>query len=102
VTILQFAAPPGWTTNPASPVYYEEWEGPESKGQRITRYYDLEPGRPIMEDDKAWKSIFQSGDRFYLWERIGYDVCETASRDIREIVRIISQTGLRELVREPH
>lgn len=54
-----------------------------------------------MEDNRALTTIFQSGDKFYLWERMEDGVDEIASRDIREIALVISQTTLRELRREP-
>jgi hypothetical protein len=44
--------------NPGNPVYYEEWEGPDSEGQTIARCHGLGPGRPIMEDVQAWTTIF--------------------------------------------
>ena len=48
-----------------------------------------------MEDNEAWTTIFLSGNKFYLWERIGDEVYEIVSQDIREIAFVISQSGLR-------
>ncbi|KAL2819470.1 hypothetical protein BJX63DRAFT_382138 [Aspergillus granulosus] len=96
-----FTAPPGWTASPSSPVYYEEWDGADSEGQTIARRYGLQPGQPVMEDNEAWTTIFQSGDKFYIWERIGDEVCEIISRDIREIAFVMSQSELRELATKP-
>jgi hypothetical protein len=93
--------PPGWTSTPSSPVYYEEWDGADSEGQTIARCYGLQPGQPVMEDNEAWTTIFLSGNKFYLWERMGDEVYEIASQDIREIAFVISQSELRELARKP-
>ncbi|KGO74288.1 hypothetical protein PITC_031390 [Penicillium italicum] len=98
---FQFTVPPGWTSTPPSPVYHEEWEGIDSEGQIIARCYGLEPGQPVMEDDQAWVTIFRSGDKFYLWERMDDEVYEIVSRDIAEIAFVISQSELRELARVP-
>lgn len=54
-----------------------------------------------MEDNKGWSTIFLSGNKFYLWERIGDEVEEIVSQDIREIAFVISQSKLRELARKP-
>lgn len=54
-----------------------------------------------MEDNEAWTTIFRSGDKFYLWERMGDVVYEIVSQDIREIAFVISQSELRELARKP-
>lgn len=53
-----------------------------------------------MEDYECLTTILQSGDKFYLWERMCDGVDEIASRDKREIARIIAQSGLKELCRE--
>ncbi|KAJ5972727.1 uncharacterized protein N7479_002645 [Penicillium vulpinum] len=90
-----FTVPLGWTTNPVSTVYKEEWEG-----QIMARCYVLEPRNPIMEDDNAYTTIFQSGDKLYLWERMCDDLYEISCRDIRELALTISDTKLRELHRE--
>ncbi|KOS43421.1 hypothetical protein ACN38_g5654 [Penicillium nordicum] len=62
-----FIAPPGWTTRPGSPRFECEWDGVDSEGQKIARSYGLAPGRPLLEDDDASLTIFQSGDKLYLW-----------------------------------
>jgi len=54
-----------------------------------------------MEDKEAWTTIFQSGDKFYLWERIGDDVYEIVSRDISEITSMISRSQFGELAKKP-
>jgi hypothetical protein len=97
----QFTVPPGWTSTPSSPVYYEEWDGADSEGQTVARCYGLQPGQPVMEDNEAWTTIFLSGNKFYLWERMGDEVYEIVSQDIREIAFVISQSELRELARKP-
>lgn len=48
-----------------------------------------------MEDNEAVTAIFLSGDKFYLWERMGDEVYEIVSRDIRDIALVISQSDLR-------
>ncbi|OQD95800.1 hypothetical protein PENVUL_c101G07898, partial [Penicillium vulpinum] len=97
---LRFVIPPGWTTNSPSPAYKEEWEGPESEDQTTARYFGLGPGRPIMEDDNDYETIFQSGDKFYLWDRMCDDVYGIFSRDINEVALLIAEKGLKELRRE--
>ncbi|KAJ5972726.1 uncharacterized protein N7479_002644 [Penicillium vulpinum] len=100
IDLHQFVIPPGWTTNSPSPAYKEEWEGPESEDQTTARYFGLGPGRPIMEDDNDYETIFQSGDKFYLWDRMCDDVYGIFSRDINEVALLIAEKGLKELRRE--
>ncbi|KAJ6150033.1 hypothetical protein N7471_001232 [Penicillium samsonianum] len=58
-----FTVPVGWTTNPPSPAYKGEWEGPESEGQMMARYFGLGRGRPSMENTViARHDIFRSLD----------------------------------------
>lgn len=52
-----------------------------------------------MEDDQGYVTIFRSGHKFYLWERMDDEVYEIVSRDIAEIASVISQSQLRELAR---
>jgi hypothetical protein len=53
-----------------------------------------------MEDVQAGTTIFQAGDRFYLWDRMDDGVFDVALRDIWDICLVISQSKLRELERE--
>lgn len=97
----QFTIPPGWTSSPLSPVYHEEWDGPDSEGQTIARCHGLQPGKPVMEDNEAWTTIFLSGNKFYIWDRMDDGIFEIVSQDICEIVRTISELELRELATKP-
>lgn len=54
-----------------------------------------------MEDNDGWHTIFLSGDKFYIWGRLGNEVEEFVSQDIREITSSMCQSGLRELARRP-
>lgn len=55
-----------------------------------------------MEDKEAWRTIFQSGDKFYIWVRVGDEVYEIVGfQDIREIASVISQSGLNGLNTKP-
>lgn len=45
--------------------------------------------------------IFLSENKFYFWGRLNDEVEEFVSRDIREIVSLISQWGLRRLAGRP-
>ncbi|PKY02304.1 hypothetical protein P168DRAFT_329249 [Aspergillus campestris IBT 28561] len=95
-----FTDPPGWTSHPPSPtLYHEEWIGPNSNGQVIAESYDLEPGQPVIEDTEGWHTIFNSGDKFYLWGRLGDEVEEFVEGDILVIVEAIRRDGLRGLER---
>jgi hypothetical protein len=78
--ICQFTDHPGWTSNPSSPDYQEEWIGAESEGQIIARFYGLQPGQPVMEDNNEWHTIFLSGDKFCLWGRLNDEVEEFLSQ----------------------
>lgn len=33
-----------------------------------------------MEDNEAWTTIFRSGNKFFLWERMGNKVYEIVSK----------------------
>ncbi|KAJ6151924.1 hypothetical protein N7497_006243 [Penicillium chrysogenum] len=88
-----FIVPPGWTARPGSPGFECEWDGVNSAGQKIARGYGLAPGRPILEDDDASMTIFQSGDKLYIWDVVCHDVYEIASQDINEVARVLSQEG---------
>ncbi|KAJ5912034.1 uncharacterized protein N7473_001337 [Penicillium subrubescens] len=96
-----FTIPPGWTSSPLSPVYHEEWDGPDSEGQTIARCHGLQPGKPVMEDNEAWTTIFLSGNKFYIWDRMDDGMIEIVSQDICEIARTISESELRELATKP-
>lgn len=52
-----------------------------------------------MEDNDADTLIFQSGDKFYLWDELCNGVDEIASRDIHETAGVLSQEGLKKLQR---
>lgn len=53
-----------------------------------------------MEFIEGLTTIFQSGDKFCLWERMCDGVAEITSRDIRDIVLVVAQSGLKELCME--
>lgn len=53
-----------------------------------------------MEDNDADTLIFQSGDKFYLWNELCNGVDEIASRDIHVTAGVLSQEGLKKLVTE--
>jgi hypothetical protein len=38
-------------------------------------------------------TIFQSGDKLYIWDVVCHDVYEIASQDINEVARVLSQEG---------
>lgn len=44
--------------------------------------------------------IFQSGDKFYLWECVSDVLAEIISQDLYDITTVIAERGLRELRRE--
>jgi hypothetical protein len=54
-----------------------------------------------MEDKDAYCTIFQSGEKVYLWYQMYHDVDEIASRDIREIAHALAQGGLKHLQTGP-
>lgn len=54
-----------------------------------------------MEDNEALPTIFLSGDKFYIWERMDDELYEIVSRRIRDIAFVVSQSDLRELRSEP-
>jgi hypothetical protein len=54
-----------------------------------------------MEDNEAWTTIFLSGNKFYIWDRMDDGMIEIVSQDICEIARTISESELRELATKP-
>ena len=93
--------PPGWTTNPSGHTLEEEWTGRQSEGQTIARCHGLGPATPIMEDAESWTVMFQSGDKFYLWNRIDDIVEVIFSQDLDEIVaEMVRRGGLGGLQKE--
>lgn len=53
-----------------------------------------------MEHMDSLMVIFQSGDKFYLWERVSDVLAEIISQDLYDITTVIAERGLRELRRE--
>jgi hypothetical protein len=53
-----------------------------------------------MEHVDSLMVIFQSGDKFYLWERVSDVLAEIISQDLYDITTVIADLGLRELRRE--
>ncbi|KAJ9211853.1 hypothetical protein DTO166G4_6505 [Paecilomyces variotii] len=99
-TLPPFIVPPGWTTNPRSPGYKADWADYNSEGQVFARCHGLAPARPIMEHMDSLMVIFQSGDKFYLWERVSDVLAEIISQDLYDITTVIAERGLRDLRRE--
>ncbi|GAD99709.1 hypothetical protein PVAR5_8433 [Paecilomyces variotii No. 5] len=99
-TLPPFIVPPGWTTNPRSPGYKADWADRNSEGQVFARCHGLAPARPIMEHVDSLMVIFQSGDKFYLWERVSDVLAEIISQDLYDITTVIAELGLRELRRK--
>jgi hypothetical protein len=54
-----------------------------------------------MEGKDAYYTIFQSGEKFYLWYQMYHDVDEIASRDIHETAHALAQGGLKHLQTGP-
>lgn len=54
-----------------------------------------------MEDDNDWVIIFRSGNKFYVWVRVGDEVDGILSQDIREIASEIARSDFRGLARKP-
>lgn len=52
-----------------------------------------------MEDVDSLSVIFQSGNKFYLWERIPDVLSESKSQDLHQIAMVLSEQGLRGLRR---
>lgn len=75
--------------------------GDDSEGQSIARCYDLPPAQPVMEDKNGRTTIFQSGNKFYLWSRMCDGVEETVFQDIHEIASVIAQSQLTQLATVP-
>lgn len=71
------------------------------RDQTIARCYGIKSGQPVMEDNEALTTIFLSGDKFYIWERMDDELYEIVSRRIRDIAFVVSQSDLRELRSEP-
>lgn len=52
-----------------------------------------------MEDVDSLNVIFQSGNKFYLWERIPDVLSESKSQDLHQIAMVLSEQVLRGLRR---
>jgi hypothetical protein len=50
-----------------------------------------------MEDDECLRTIFQSGKKFYLWDRKPNNVYAFASQNLHEILSTMTKHGLKEL-----
>lgn len=56
-----------------------------------------------MIADKSFPlEIFESGGKYYLWERMGDIVDELVSRDPHEITSVLSRAYAKELEKAPH
>jgi hypothetical protein len=79
--------------------YY--WADKDSKGQRITRKNGLKSAQPIMcsapdSDNRVY--IFQSGNKYYIWNLIEGGIWEIVTlMDLVEIVTRIAKLGLKSL-----
>ncbi|KAJ5100720.1 hypothetical protein N7456_006772 [Penicillium angulare] len=92
-TLPPMSAPEGWNIEPSTFLSQDDWDDCNSEGHVVARCYGLEGGRSVMEDHNGFTTIFESGDKLYLWARLNNEVYEMKARNLRDLIVAMSEPG---------